>query len=78
MPFSWTKLLDRIYRHKGQERHLRLPRQALRVRQAKLLQARLVLSCRSLREDFGFHLRFPTLSVCDPFQQLAFASTPPV
>ena len=78
VPSSWTKLLDRIYRHKGQGKHLRWPRQALRVRQAKLLRASLVLSCQSPREDSGFHLNFPTLSVCDPFQQLAFASTPPI
>ena len=78
MPFSWTKPLDQIYQHKGQVKHLRWPEQASRVRQVKLLRVRLVLSCQSPREDFEFHLRIPTLSVCDPFQQLAFASTPPV
>ncbi len=74
MPSFWIEPLDRICRRKEQGKHLRRLRQVSKVRQATLRQARPVLSYQSRLGDFEFRLTILVLSVCDPFQRLAFAS----
>lgn len=78
MPSFWIEPLDRTCPRKGQEKHRRRLRPAEMLLQGKLRRAGLVLSCQSPRGDFEFRLRILFLFVCDPFQQLAFASMLPV